>query len=128
MSRLLSIAIGAALGFAASVPLYAADVQSTSNATTQTAAMSDSQANAALEKCRGMTGTEGARCVVNIRPAGGGGSSRAVSVDVDDENAAVKTGLFTDDEYAAAVKHCDAGKPKNRERCIANVRDSFGRM
>lgn len=127
MSRLISIAIGAALGFAASVPLYAADVQSTTNANTQTAAMSDSQANAALEKCRSMTGTEGARCVVNIRPAGGGGSSRAMSVEVEDENA-VKTGLFTDDEYAAAVKHCEAGKPKNRERCIANVRDSFGRM
>src|SRR3954468_24761049 len=127
MSRLLSIAIGAALGFAASGPLYAADVESSSNAT-HTAAMSDTQADAALEKCRSMTGTEGARCVVNIRPAGGGGTSRAMSVQVDDANTAVKTGQFTDDEYAAAVKHCEAGKPKNRERCIANVRDSFGRM
>ena len=128
MSRLLSIAIAAALGSAVSAPLYAADtVQSSTNATTHTAAMSDTQASEALDKCKHMTGTEGARCVVNIRPAGGGGSSRAVSVMEDDENA-VKTGLFTDDEYAAAVKHCDNGKPKNRDRCIANVKDSFGRM
>ena len=124
MSRLLSIAIGAALGCAVSAPLYAADtVPSSSNATH----MSDTQANEALDKCKGMTGTEGARCVVNIRPAGGGATSRAMAVREDDENV-VKTGLFTDEEYAAAVKHCDNGKPKNRDRCIANVKDSFGRM
>jgi hypothetical protein len=128
MSRLLSIAIGAALGFAVSAPIYAADtVQSSTNATTHTTAMSDTQASEALDKCKGMTGTEGARCVVNIRPAGGGGTSRAVSVREDDENV-VKTGLFTDDEYAAAVRHCEEGKPKNRDRCIANVKNSFGRM
>ena len=127
MSRLLSIAIGAALGCAVSAPLYAADTVQSSSNVTHTAAMSDTQASEALDKCKHMTGTEGARCVVNIRPAGGGGSSRAVSVMEDDENA-VKTGLFTDDEYAAAVKHCDNGKPKNRDRCIANVKDSFGRM
>ena len=127
MSRLLSIAIGAALGCAVSAPLYAADTVHSSSNVTHTAAMSDTQANEALDKCKGLTGTEGARCVVNIRSAGGGGSSRAMPVREEDEST-VKTGLFTDDEYAAAVQHCDNGKPKNRDRCIANVRDSFGRM
>ena len=127
MSRLLSIAIAAALGSVISAPLYAADTVQSSSNVTHTTAMSDTQVSEALNKCMHMTGTEGARCVVDIRPAGGGGSSRAVSVEEDDDNA-VKTGMFTDDEYAAAVKHCDNGKPKSRDRCIANVKDSFGRM
>ena len=127
MSRLLSIAIAAALGCAVSAPLYAADTVQSSSSGTRTTAMSDTQANEALDKCKGLTGTEGARCVVNIRPAGGGGSSRAMSVREDDENT-VKTGLFTDDEYAAAVQHCDNGNPKQRDRCIENVKNSFGRM
>src|SRR3954468_13489368 len=98
MSRLLSIAIGAALGLAVSAPLYAADtVQSSTNATHTTAAMSDTQASEALDKCKAMAGAEGARCGVNIRPAGGGGSARAMSVREDDDENVVKAGQFTDD-------------------------------
>jgi hypothetical protein len=79
MSKLLNIALAAALGFAVSAPLYAADTSQASQAK-QTTAMSDAEARAATDKCNNLTGTAHAKCIVNIRPAGGGGSSLAVGV------------------------------------------------
>jgi hypothetical protein len=122
MSTLRNLAFGVALGFAASAPGYSADTPRASQPN-QADAWSDAQVRAAMDKCNNLTGTERARCIVNIRPAGGGGSS--VAVGVSDENT-VKTGKYTDEEYMAAMKKCDTANDK--DRCVADVKDHFGRM
>lgn len=122
MSKLLNIALAAALGFAVSAPLYAADTSQASQAK-QTTAMSDAEVRAATDKCNNLTGTAHAKCIVNIRPAGGGGSSLAVGVN---ENT-VKSGNDTE-EYTAAVKKCESAKAADKDRCIADAKDHFGRM
>jgi hypothetical protein len=121
MSTLRNVAFGVALGFAVSAPGYSADTPRVSQPKAD--AWSDAQVRAAMDKCNNMTGTEQARCIVNIRPAGGGGSS--VAAGVADENT-VKTGKYTDEEYMAAMKKCDTAN--DRDRCVADVKDHFGRM
>ena len=124
MSRFLNAVLAASLGFGVSVPLYAADT-TTNNRTTE--AWSDSQYRTATNKCNALSGTEAAKCIVNIRRAGGGGSSLAVAVP--DENAnTVKSGKFNEEEYMAAMKHCDAPNVTDKDRCVADVKDHFGRM
>jgi hypothetical protein len=119
MSKLLCMALGASLGFAASAPLFAADAP-------RTQAWSDSQVRAAMDKCNGLTATERAKCIVNIRPAGGGGSSLAVAVAGDEKT--VKAGKYTEEEYMAAIHQCDAPNVTDKDRCVADVKDHFGRM
>jgi hypothetical protein len=127
MSKLLKAVLAAALGFAVSVPLYAADTTSRADTTRTTEAWSDSQYRAATNKCNALSGTEAAKCIVNIRRAGGGGSSLAVAVP--DENAnTVKSGKFNEEEYMAAMKRCDAPNVTDKDRCVADVKDHFGRM
>jgi hypothetical protein len=118
MSRLLNAVLGVALGFAASAPLIAAD---TANAD-RTEAWSESQVDAAMDECNSLPETDRARCIVNIRPAGGGRSF--VAVGGSDENT-VKTG-YTEDEYTATIKKCEGAD--DRDRCIANAKDQYGRM
>ncbi len=122
MSKLLHAIIGASLGFAAAAPLYAADTGRT------TEAWSDSQVRTAMDKCKGLKATEQAKCIVNIRPAGGGGSSLAVGVADSSDARTVKAGNYTEEEYTAAIKQCDSPKTTDRERCIAEVKDHYGRM
>jgi hypothetical protein len=129
MSRLLNAALAAALGFAVSVPLYAADVSQTSHSK-QTTAMSDSEVAAAKDKCNSLTGTERAKCVVNIRPAGGGGSSLAVGVGgaSADENTVKDGTAAAEAEYSAAVKECESVIAADKDRCINTAKEHFGRM
>lgn len=122
MSKLISATIGVALGFAVGAPLLAADTPRTEQ---RTEAWSDAQIRAAMDKCKGLAGSERSRCIVNIRPAGGGGSS--VATGVADEKV-VKQSLGSDEEFTAAMKKCDAGDAGTRDRCIADVKDHFGRM
>ena len=129
MSKLLNIALAAALGCAVGAPLYAADTSQTSPAK-QTTAMSDAEARAAMDKCNNLTGTAHAKCIVNIRPAGGGGSSLAVGVvgssaernTVKDGNAAAEA------QYSAALKECESVKAADKERCVNTAKEQFGRM
>jgi hypothetical protein len=125
MSKLLHLAVGAALGFAASTPMYAAD---TSDTNARSAAWSDAQVRSAMEKCNNLTATARAKCIVNIRPAGGGGSSLAVAVGGSADENTVKHGAGTEEEYTAAVKKCESADAANRDRCIADVKEHFGRM
>ena len=122
MSRFLSATIGVAIGLMAAEPLLAADEQ-------RTEAWSDAQVRAAMDKCKALTGSqrasERARCIVNIRPAGGGGSSVATSVG---DEKVVKQSVGSDEEFTAAMKRCDSGDAGSRDRCIADVKDHFGRM
>jgi len=123
MSKLLNAVLAASLGFAVSAPLYAAD---TPNRTTE--AWSDSQYRTASNKCNALSGTEAAKCIVNIRRAGGGGSSLAVAVPDANNATTVKSGKFNEEEYMAAMKHCDAPNVADKDRCVADVKDHFGRM
>jgi hypothetical protein len=118
MSKLLYVLLGASLGFAVSVPLYAADAP-------QSAAWSDSQVRSAMDKCNAMPTTDRAKCIVNIRAAGGGGSSLAVGVA---DEKTVKTGNATEEEYMAAIKKCDLSNAGDKDRCVAEVKDHYGRM
>ncbi len=125
MSKLICAVLGASLGFAISAPLYAADAP-------RTEAWSDSQVQAAMDKCNALPVNERAKCVVNIRPAGGGGSSLATHVEDakthGEEAKTVKSGNETDLEFVAAIKQCDASKGTDKDRCIADVKDHYGRM
>ena len=118
MSKLINATFGVAIGFMAAAPLLAADAP-------RTEAWTDAQVRAAMDKCKGLTGSERAKCTVNIRPAGGGGSSVATSVP--DENV-VKQSAGSDEEFTAAMKRCDSAEANARDRCVADVKDHFGRM
>ena len=132
MSKLVKVALAAALGFAVSVPVYAADTSSNS----QTTAWSDSQVRAAMDKCESLnlTGTAEAKCIVNIRrtPAGDGtamtpGSNYPAASAV--ETNVVKDGTArAEEEYAAALKECEAVKTDDKDRCVNVAKERFGRM
>ena len=128
MSKLLNVALAAALGFAVSAPLYAAETSQAPQAK-QTTAMSDAEVRAAMDKCNNLTGTAHAKCVVNIRPAGGGGSSLATRVGDSSATAdTVKTGIATEDEYSAELEKCGPVDGAARERCVTDVKEHHGRM
>jgi len=122
MSTLRNVVLGVALGFAVSAPGYSADTPRTAQPN-RADAWSDAQVRAAMDKCNNLTGTEQAKCIVNIRPAGGGGSSLAVGVA---DEATVKAGKMTDEEYLAAMKKCETAN--DRDRCVADLKDHYGRM
>jgi hypothetical protein len=129
MSKLTRVALAAALGFAVSAPVYAADTSSNSST-----AWSDSQVRAAMDKCESLnlTGTAEAKCIVNIRrtPAGNNVSGSNYPSD----SALVETNVVRDgtaraeDEYAAALKECEAVKSDDRDRCVNIAKERFGRM
>lgn len=121
MSKLLKVLLGASLGFAVSAPLYAAEAA-------RTETWSDAQVRSAMDKCYSMPAADQAKCIVNIRPSGGGGSSQAVGVADASSARTVKSDRYTEEEYMAAVKQCEGPKVKDKERCMADVKDHFGRM
>jgi hypothetical protein len=124
MTKLFCAILGASLSIAGAA--YAGDATtSTSTSTRTTQAWSDAKVSAATSKCSGLTGTEAARCVVNIRPEGGGGSSVATAVTA--ENV-VRAGVPTEEEYMSAMKHCDSADVADKDRCMADVKDRYGRM
>lgn len=127
MSKLLNIALAAALGFAVSAPLYAADTAQTSNQTRSTA-WSDQQIHAARDKCKNLTAGDQARCIVNIRPTPAGDKVAMTPGSAVEANT-VKDGTGqTEAEYAAAVKECEAANVADKDRCINAAKEHFGRM
>ena len=80
MSKVRNVALTAALGFAMSAPLYAGDTYHAdtpqNSQGTQSAAWSGEDVRAALSTCDSWTGTEQAKCVVNLRPNSRDGPGR----------------------------------------------------
>lgn len=128
MTKLLYVALAAALGFAVTAPLYGADTTQNSQAN-RSAAWSDAQVRAAMDKCNNLAGTDRAKCIVNIRPAGGGGSSLATRVGDSSANEnTVKYGADTEDEYAAELEKCGSTEGAAKDRCVTDVKEHYGRM
>ena len=118
MSKIINLAVGAAFAVVVGAPVHAAD-------NGRVEAWSDAQVRTAMDKCKGLGPQERARCVVNIRPMGGGGSSLAVSVP---DDKIVKQGVGNEEEYTAALKKCDSAEGAARDRCVADIKDHYGRM
>jgi hypothetical protein len=129
MSKLRKVAFAAALGFAISAPVYAAD--------SRTPEWSDAQVRAAMDKCESLnlTGTEEAKCIVNIRRTPAGRSTMTTPgsdyppVYTSDQSNVVKDGTARlEEEYAAAVRECEAVKGGDNDRCVNVAKERFGRM
>jgi hypothetical protein len=128
MSKLRNVALAAALGFAASAPLYAAETSQGSQTQYRTTAMSDSEVRAAMAKCDKLTATPQARCIANIRrtPAG---DKVAMAPGSSTEGNTVRDGAgITEAEYEAAVKECESADAASKDRCINTAKEHFGRM
>lgn len=125
MSRLLTVIVAAGLGLGLAVPLYAADSQTGTSAARTTPPYDGYKA--AIKKCDNLPEPEQAKCIVNIRPTGasGTGQSDASSADA----STVKDGSSQkDSEYAAAMRECEAVSTADKQRCIDNAKEHFGRM
>jgi len=127
MTKLLNIAIAAALGFAVIAPVYAVDTYRSTQAQ-QTTAMSDADFNAAMSKCNNLTGTAHAKCIVNIRPTPAGDRTATNSGSSSDRNTVKDGNAAAEAEYLAAVKECEAAKAENKDRCVKAADEQFGRM
>jgi hypothetical protein len=124
--KLRNVALAAALGFAASAPLYAAETTQGSQTQYKTTAMSDAEVRAAMAKCDKLTATPQARCIANIRPTPNGDK---VAMASSTEGNTVKDGAgITEAEYEAAVKECESADAASKERCISSAKEHFGRM
>jgi hypothetical protein len=122
MSKLLKVALAAALGFAVNAPLYAADTQNRSTA------WSDAEVRAAMDKCNNLTATPKARCIANIRPTAAGDRT-SMTPGTNTESNVVKDGnARAEEEYAAAVKQCESANAPDRDRCVTTAKEKFGRM
>jgi hypothetical protein len=122
MSKLLTVALAAGLGFAVSTPLYAAETSQSH----RSAAWSDAEVKTALNKCNHLTATPQARCIVNIRrtPA-----ADKVAMTSSPSADMVKDGTpITEAEYAVAVKECESVDAAEQDRCISAAKEHFGRM
>ena len=127
MSKLLNVALAAALGFAVSTPLYAADT-SQSSQTNRSTALSDAEARAEMDKCNNLTGTAQAKCIVNIRPTAAG-DKVAMPPGSSAEGNTVKDGTAqTEAEYKAALKQCESADAADKDRCVNTAKEHFGRM
>lgn len=127
MTKLLNMALAAALGFAVTAPVYAVDTYRSTPAK-QTTAMSDADYNAAMSKCNDLTGTARAKCVVNIRPTPAGDRAAMNSGSSSDKNTVKDGNAAADAEYQAAVKECEGVKGTDKDRCIKTADEQFGRM
>ncbi|MEK6212341.1 MAG: hypothetical protein AABM64_18620 [Pseudomonadota bacterium] len=110
MSKLLNVALAAALGFAVSTALYAADTSQSSQANRSTA-WSDAEVRAAMDKCNNLTGTPRAKCIVNIRPTPAG-----------DKVAMNRSTASSDAEVRAGMDKCNNLTGTPRAKCIVNIR------
>ena len=127
ISKLLNVALSAALGFAVCTSLYAADTSQTPQAN-RTDAVSDADYRAAMDKCNKLTGTPRGKCIVNIRPTPAGNNA-ANPQGSSTEASTVKDGTAViEAEYAAAVKECESVVAADKERCISTAKEHFGRM
>src|SRR5215831_10402169 len=113
MPRALGSILLAAVGVGVYAPLYA-DSQTTTPYPGY---------EAALSRCDTLSDAERARCIVNIRPTVPGAQTTSYS-----EPNAVKPGADRDEEYAEAVKECQAiTDPDDQQRCVKNAKDHLGR-
>ena len=123
MSKFSKVALAAALGFAVSASVYAAE--------SRTPAWSDAQVRAAIDKCESLnlTGTEEAKCIVNIRRTSAGDRATMTGPDYSSNDDVVKDGTARlEEEYAAAVRECEAVKGADPERCVNVAKERYGRM
>ena len=77
---------------------------------------------AARAKCDGLTATEQARCIVNIRPtpAANGASAADSGANI------VKDGAERDE--VQALKECEPMTGDDRQRCVEKAKERNGRM
>ena len=122
MSKLLKVALAAALGFAVSVPLYAADPQN------RTTAWSDAEVRTAMDKCNNLTATPKAKCIVNIRPTAAGDRTSMTPGSDTGANVVKDGNARAEEEYSAAVKQCESANAPDRDRCVTTAKEKFGRM
>jgi len=116
MPRALGSILLAAVGVGVCAPLYA-DSQTTTPYPGY---------EAALTRCDSLTDAERARCITNIRPTVPAGAQTAASYS---EPNAVKPGANRDDEYAAALRECQAvTDATEQQRCIENAKEHLGRF
>ena len=127
MTKLLNMALAAALGFAVSAPVYAVDSYRSTQAQ-QTTAMSDADFNAAMSKCNNLTGTAHAKCIVNIRPTPAGSKTAMNSGSSSDRNTVKDGNAAANADYLAAVKECERVTGADKDRCIKTADEQFGRM
>jgi hypothetical protein len=127
MSKLRNVALAAALGFAVSAPLYAAETSQGSQTNYRTTAMSDSEVRAAMAKCDTLTATPQARCIVNIRRTPTGDKIAMAPGSSTEGNVKDGAGI-TEAEYEAAVKECESADAASKDRCINTAKEHFGRM
>ena len=127
ISKLPTVAFAVALGFAGCAPLYAADTSQTPQSN-RTAAMSDAEYRAAMDKCNMLTDTARARCVVNIRPTPAGNYAANPQPSSMEANTVKDGTAVTEAEYAAAVKECESVVAADRDRCVNTAKEHFGRM
>lgn len=127
MSKLLNVAIAAALGFAMSAPLYAADTSKASRADRSTA-WTDAEVRAALDKCNSLAANSRAKCIVNIRPTVAGDKAAMNPGSNSGENTVKDGTARAEAEYAAAVKECESSDSGSIDRCINAAKEQFGRM
>lgn len=126
MSGILRTILSAALGINFAVPLlYAADAQM--SAMTARTTQPYNGYKVAMNKCNNRPENERAKCIVNIRPTESSGVIDPASTSSD--ATTVKDGSAQKDaEYAAAVRECEAVSAADRQRCIDNAKEHFGRM
>jgi len=126
MFRLFSATLTAAFGLAFAAPLFAADTQ-TNARSVQTTQPYDGY-KVAMKKCNNLPQAEQAKCIVNIRPTESSVANPAMAAG-SDGNVTVKDGSAQKDaEYAAAVRECESVAAAEKERCVENAREHFGRM
>lgn len=131
MKKLQNLAFAAALGFAVSAPLFAADT-SWNSETNRSTAWSDAQVNAALDECNNLPQNSRARCIVNIRPTAAGESAAMTSGQsshyLSSEANAVKDGnARAEEERTAAIEQCQSWGAADIDRCVNTVTERFGR-
>ena len=126
ISKLLNAAFAAALGFAVCGPLYAADTSQTSKQT-RSPAWSDAEIYAARDKCKNLTGSAQAKCIVNMRPTPAEDTVATTPEPSGDGNTVKDGSGQTEAEYAAAVKECESANAADQDRCIKAAKEHFGR-
>ena len=131
MKKLQNLALATVLGFAVSAPLFAADT-SWNTENNRSAAWSDAQVNAALDKCNNLPENAQAKCIVNIRPMPAGDTYAATSgqssYNLSSEADVVKDGnARAEQERTAAIEQCQSWYANDVDRCVITVTERFGR-
>ena len=79
-----------------------------------------------MNKCNNLAENERAKCIVSIRPTESSGLTDPAPTG-SDANTVKDGSAQKDAEYAAAVRECEAVGAVDRQRCIDNAKEHFGR-